>query len=306
MKKKLLKIALILVIVLVVIIGVAIWQIGSIAKIVMERGTTAALGVPTQINDVDISLIGGSVKVSGLEIQNTPDFETPALMKVGGIIVDVESGSLLSDVVVVSLIEMRDMEVFFEAKGTKNNFKPILVNLREFKGAEDETEKDAVSETSDDKTEDESAKRFVVDRLVLAGMSVHVDVSGMKKMTVKLPDIELTDLTDENAGGVLIEELVGKIVPLIMAETLRSVADLPIDLVKDIGDDVLKLGDTLGQDAIKILGQGMPELFGDAVGTVGKEADKTLKNIDKTLNEAGEKLKGLFGGKKKDNEKENE
>ena len=55
-----------LVLLVLIALGVVLWlTIDSIAKTGIERGGTYALGVPTTVDSVSLSLLGGEMRING-------------------------------------------------------------------------------------------------------------------------------------------------------------------------------------------------------------------------------------------------
>jgi len=73
--RKLLKLVAAVVLLVVIVAGIAWLYIDSIATTGIEEGATYALGVPTTVEDVSVSLLGGTVKIFGLTVANPEGFK---------------------------------------------------------------------------------------------------------------------------------------------------------------------------------------------------------------------------------------
>lgn len=320
MLKKLVKIAVILVVVLIVVIGVIFWQINALAKAAIERGGTYALGVPTAVEDIDISLFGGSVKVDALNIANPQGFEAPHLLQNRYFGLEIESGSVFSDTIKVPLIELDGMDVYLEKnKEGQNNFSAILANLEKFKSGEEEQV-----------DQQKEGKKFIVDKIALTNITAHVDLPVVGMQTFKIDRIELNGVTEDNAQGVAMEELAARIMPAIMGNVVemgKGLGKVPLELAGKLTGELVNVANLLGQSAGAMLGEatgqaaklaesvlkeggkvlkGAAEGVGKTVEGVGEGLGKGVGGLGKGVGNLGKGIGGLLGGKKKDDEEEEE
>ena len=313
MLKKLVKVAVVLVIVLIVVVGVIFWQINSLAKAAIEKGGTYALGVPTAIEDIDISLFGGSVAVDVLNIANPQGFESPHLLQNRHFGLEIEGGSVFSDTIKVPLIELDGLDVYLEKnKDGQNNFSAILENLEKFKSGE-----------SEQAEEQEEGKKFIVDKIALTNITAHVDMPVLGMQTFKIDRIELNDVTKDNAKGVAMEELAARIMPAIMGNVVemgKGLGKVPLELAGKLTGELTNVASLLGESAGAMLGQatgqaaklaesvlkeGGKALEG-AAGELGKTVEGVGEGLGKGVGDLGKGLGGLLGGKKKDDEEKEE
>lgn len=317
MVKKLAKLMIGIVIVLVIVAAVAWMMIDSIAAGAIEKGGTYALGVPVTVDNVDIGLIGGSVGLDGLTVANPEGFTEPHLMAAGHFGLKIEGGSVLSDTVRVPLIELNGLDVYYIKTGDGDNVQPILDNLERFKSdapAEDEPAAEA-----------KPGRKFIVDRLTMTDITLHLRVPVVGTRTVKINRIEMDGLTQDNAQGMAMSELMGRIVPAVLASvfSVDQVAELVPNvagsLVKQLGHvDALatQVGGKAGQMAEAVIGQGTEALKDagqkgtEALKKVTGEGSEALKKAAEGAGGAGEDLgkkveqgisgalEGVFGGKK--------
>ena len=313
MLRKLVKIAVVLVVVLIVVIGVIFWQVNSLVKAAIEKGGTYALGVPTAIEDIDISLFGGSVKVDVLNIANPQGFESPHLLQNRYFGLEIEGGSVFSDTIEVPLIELDGLDVYLEKnKEGQNNFSAILENLEKFKSGE-----------SEQAEEQEEGKKFIVDKIALTNITAHVDMPVLGMQTFKIDRIELNDVTKDNAKGVAMEELAARIMPAIMGNVVemgKGLGKVPLELAGKLTGELTNVASLLGESAGAMLGQatgqaaklaesvlkeGGKALEG-AAGELGKTVEGVGEGLGKGVGDLGKGLGGLLGGKKKDDEEKEE
>ncbi len=157
--------------------------LNRIVKTGIEKVGPLVVGVPLTLDDVDISLLGGSFALQGFEVGNPEGFDSPRAAHVGRMRVDAELRTLLSDVVVIPLVEVARPELTVEFSGGTTNFGRILKGMKS-------KEKEARERTD---------RRLRIGTLRIEQPSVRLaNLPGGRAMSVDLPGIELTDLS---AGG---------------------------------------------------------------------------------------------------------
>jgi hypothetical protein len=265
--------------VLVVAALVVLWlALDWIAESAIEHGATYALGVPTTVGDVDLSLLGGEVTIRELAVANPEGFQTPHMMRLDRLNVRVRPGSLMEDAVEVEQFVIEGLDVYIEQKIGKSNVSVILGNLEKF-GTEGGGEK-----------KEAGGKKLKVGHVQIRNVVAHVQVLPIggqtSTLTVKVPEILLDDVTSDSGGGVVIAELAARLVPAVLAAILeKGKGVLPDDLAKDLGDGVGRTAQALGTGAGRLVNQ------------VGKGVGGALKGL-------GKPLERFLPGRKGDADKE--
>jgi uncharacterized protein involved in outer membrane biogenesis len=281
--KKALKIIGIIVGVLVVLLLVAWLMIDRIAKAGIEKGGTYALGVNTTCDSVGLSLLKGELGVSGLTVANPEGFETPHFIKTGRVEVGVDTGTLLSNTIVVNRFELKGLDLNFEhGKGT-TNVSAILDNLKSPEaGKKAETPKE------------EGGRKVKINKVLLHDIVAHVQMLplGGKASTldIKIDELVLENV-DSDGSGISVADLIRRLVPAVLAAIFERGKGVITDA--DFG----KLGDQIGE-ATQSLGAGAAHLTKQATENMGKAA----KDAEESLKKGGDAIKkgveGLFGGRK--------
>jgi len=271
--KKVLIGLLALVVILVVVVGVILFRVNDIAKAGIQEGGKYALGVDTTVDSVDISLFGGTFAMADLQIANPAGFDAPFLMKNGKFNLALDTGSFWSDTIEVPLIELDGLDLHIIKKGDQNNISPILEHLKQFEGGE--------------KAEEETGtgKKFIIRKLVIKNVKAHLDVPIVGKKTVAVPDIELTDLTQDNAGGLMMSEVMARLFPMITAAALQARGDLiPGDLAGVLQGDLSGVAKNLGGNVATMI-----ENPAKMLENVGGEAGKIIEDATKGLGDGAGK-----------------
>ena len=270
--KKLIKALVAIVIVVLIAAGLAWYFIDAIARTGIEKGATYALGVETTVDDLSLSLLGGTMTMDGLTVSNPEGYTTPHLVRSGRFDLKVDPGTVLKDKVVVNRFHLDGLDMNIEQKGLRqSNLSVIMGNLKRFKGPD--------KQEPDKPKEEPSGKKVVVDRIVIENVVAHVHLASIGSKTVKVPRIVLENVSNDGQG-LTISELTARLLPAILAAVLEEGGDIiPDDLADALDDDL--------DGAVKALGGNASELVKQSARKVGNK----LKD-----------LKDIFGDKKKNEE----
>jgi len=253
MKKanKILRIVLLVIVVLVVSVVVLIHLFGNSAlKAGIETAASKTLTVPVNIDDMDFSILGGSVGFQNLVIDNPPGYKHDKLLEVGNARIAVGIGSLLKETVNIKEIMFDGVNVVLEQKGlTSNNLQDIIKALpKPDAEAEEKTQK--------------PAKKLHIDNLEITNVTVKaklLPVPGKADtVTLKLNPIRMTDLGSDDKMDVA--KLSSKILLAIATGVAEQGAGLlpegMTDGMKAALGTVTDLGKTAAEEGQKILEEG--------------------------------------------------
>jgi len=262
-----LKVVLVIAVVLLAALVAGWLFINSIARTAIERGGTYALGVDTRVDSVSLGVFKGEARVDGITISNPEGFKTPHLMKTRRLEVSLRPGSLMEDTIEVSRFEIDGLDLNLEQKVGSTNISALLDNIKKQEAP-----------AKPEQPQQPGGKKLKVNRIVVRNVVAHVQVlpigGNATTLDVKVPEIILTDVTPENAtGGVVISELVKKIVPAILAAVVE------------------KCKGAIPDADLKQFGSGLGKVV-EGVGTSVKEAGEAAKKG------VGGALEKIFGGKK--------
>jgi hypothetical protein len=195
------------------------------------------------------------LQIDGLHISNPEGFTVPHFMEFGSMEIDLEPASLLKETIVLESFELDGLEVNIEQKLLDNNVKQILDNLKRFK--------------RDGEEKEPGGRKVKVDSLrirnVVARFHLVPRLIQPQELRVEVPDIELTDVTSDGTKGVVIAELVARIVPAILAGVLESSeGKVPGGVLRDLRAKISDFGgalsDRIGEfaDQIRVRFAGEP------------------------------------------------
>jgi len=270
------------VVVIVVVAGVVgyLW-LDTIAKEAVQRGGTYAMGVDTTVDKVSLRPFAGQLQMQGLNVANPKGFNGAHLMQTGTFELELVPSSLMDKTIVLKKFELDGLDMYIDQQMPRSNISVIMDNLKKLGDEKPKEEKPS------------EGKNIRVDLITIRNVVAHVKVLVGPELTIKIPEIQLKNVTGDNAAGVALPVLVARILPAIVAAVLESGKGvLPPELAMALRGDVSALTAQLGGQAQQMV-KGVQGEIGKTVGSVlGKDA-----NQPKTP--GGGLLDGILGGKKK-------
>lgn len=244
-------IALIILAVVILVVLVFAFMLDGIVKEGVEMVGPKITNVSIDLKSVHIGLLTGSAKVEGLVVGNPEGYKAPNAISVGVAEIGVNPLSILSGKIVVRTLHVISPDITFEGGLGGNNLSKIMDNVEAFShgGAKSTTKPGAPPAAG------QSGKKIQVDDFLVTGAKVHVHLTdlGGKEMTLSLPNIQLKNLGQGNAG-LTPAELTAVMLKAVTAATIKAVSSQASDLGKGIEG-----GATEGLDKIK---KGVGGLFG--------------------------------------------
>ena len=291
--KLLFKLFIALLVVVVIVVAGAFFYVDPIAKKSIEQGGEMALGVPTNLDKVHISLFGGEASLNGLRVANPPGFKAETFMQLGQGGVAVSLGSLMGDTIKIPQVKLTNIRINLEQVGKENNIDPILARAKSLSGK---------SAKSTAPPADKAGKKFVVEYFLLDDVQINASLDLLGQATavnLVLPKIELRDLGAKEQG-IPMPELIQKVVQAVLSVAQNSSGQLSPALAKllagELGDlDNIK-AEVIGQAKVQV-----EEKVEDLQQKLKEEVPLNLSpELDKAVDEkAGTLLKGLLGSEKK-------
>lgn len=259
-------------------LGVVWWRIDSIAETAIERGGSAALGVPTRVGLVLLRPFAGALAVTSLQIDNPPDYEG-AFLEVGSTRVAVDLGSLREPTVVVREVAIEDVDLLLEQRLRASNFGTILEHVKG-PGASEPPPSEPGG----------PSKQVVVQDLVIRDVTARVrlvaapGVPGAgREVTVEIPELRLQDVGSQTQGGAAIGEVVATVVRALLQAVATRSPDLPGELASQLRTSL----QGLAQVPFQIQGDVVSTTRDLAEGAVG-EAKKALEQPTEALEKSGQ------------------
>lgn len=203
-----------------------------------------------RVKDVSLSLMGGSIALSGVEVANPPGYGTPQAINLGKINVVVDRNSLFSDRIVIKEIRVDNPSITLEKIGKTTNLQAL---------------QDAIGRNAPPADETAEPIKVLINDIYVNATTLNYKLSkaGSQK-SMSLPDVHLQNIGTGGEGvdvKAAINQVVAQMTPVVMAELVKLEG---IGVVKDslgkVGnlDNLLKDG---GGDLLKGAGESGGKLF---------------------------------------------
>jgi len=265
---KTLKLIVLSIVVLLLILVVAFYFFsGYLLRVGIETAGTRALGVGVYVDDVDLSILGGTVEIDGLIVKNPPGYAYEDLLELGQGKVTAKLGSLLADTVRIKELKLDGIDLVIEQKALSNNLQDVVssISSKKKKKAEDKERAEP------------SGKKLQIGELEISNIRVKVKLLPVPgkadTVTLNLDAIKMSNLgTDSKLStGILASKIMLAIadgvaeqgvgvLPKEMVKTMKSALGKTIDLGKTATEEGKKLLEE-GRDSGKELIEGFKSLL---------------------------------------------
>ena len=181
-----------LVLLTVAIAASPLW-LGSAAGAIARSVVPAQTGTEFEVGKISANVFSGKFSVEGIRLGNPKGYKPANAVTVGSVFVNLDMASLLSDVIVVKEIAVKDTFVSYVSNNGTNNFEWISNYM-----AANSKQKRKEKKEKDEKTT--ADKKAVIDRLAVSGTVVQFEF-----IPFPIPDITLNDVGKKSNGATLSE-----------------------------------------------------------------------------------------------------
>ena len=266
-----------LIILLLILLGVGYYYLGSIVKEAINRYVPEVTGTTAVVEHVDLSLLKGHVEIRGLKIGNPKGYSPNNIFELGQIEVVFLPKSVLTDKIIVNSVLIDGTKVSAELKNLyslDNNVSALQKNIEKYLGTTDKKDAPKKTEPTSEQPKKSAGKKVIVKDLKINNTEVSVGFSG-HTMTIPLPNIHQTGIGEEKKKKS-VGEIIADILDLISVESIKAVATGAKDLAKDIASGAKDLAKQGLKDAKDILSSGSEAVKGNA-----KKALQDIKGLFK-------------------------
>jgi len=194
--------------VLVVLAAAVVLLLTNLDRIVaaaIEKYGSEAVGTKVTVSSVRIGLKEGTGSIRDLRVGNPPGFSGADAIRLEDISVDVDTGSVTGDPLVIDKIVVRAPHVSYETDDSgRSNIDAIRAHLEKRQAAGAGEKKEAAAK---------EGKKILIRRLIVEKGTVAMASASRpgKPLTVPLPRIELTDLggKDGDSPGDIASQIAG-------------------------------------------------------------------------------------------------
>ena len=115
--------------VILLLVGVAIYFFDSIVHRGIEVAGSQALGAGVTVASVSLSPLNGSGTIRGLRIENPEGFNSDFAIQIEEVSVNINASSIFADVVEIESVRFIQPQIIYETKITTDNIRALLNNL---------------------------------------------------------------------------------------------------------------------------------------------------------------------------------
>jgi hypothetical protein len=185
---------------LVLIALVAIYfSLNGLVRLGVERGATRATGQTTSLHAAAVSIFGGTLQLSGLDVDNPTGYSSAKLFAMKDCQASAQISSLLTNDVIIPSIAIDGLEVTIEQNGLKSNLTDVL-NLS----------KSSTPAAGGSAAPTPPGRNIHVGVIELTNTLVHLNAVG-QTLTLNLGPIEIDDPTNPDGRPTKIADIVAKI-----------------------------------------------------------------------------------------------
>lgn len=203
--------------------------------------------------EVNISPFSGQGEIKGLVVGNPEGYKTESAIKLGLVRVEIDTGSLLSDRIIIKEVLIDGPEITYEMSLKGSNIAKILANIQSVA----DSAGGGKSGASDSKDTGGGKKLQINDLRITNGkIKLSAKILQGKAITLPLPDIHLKDIGKEKEGSS-VGEVVEKVFAAVTKSTTKAVTgsgELLGKGVKAAGETLNKAGAGIKEGAAKIFG----------------------------------------------------
>lgn len=227
MKKIIIRIAIGLVVLVVLAVAAVFIFLDAAVKRGVETVGPKLTKVEVKLDAAHISIFSGSGSLKGFLVGNPEGYKTPQAISVGKASLALKPGSLLSDKLVITSINVESPDITFEGGLSGNNLKTILNNINETTGG------GTTPTNATPKEAKKANKKLEVDDFAITGAKLHLSITGLTSNAVPivLPPIHLTNL-GTGPDGITVTELSKRVLTAIEQEAAKAAASGLTDLGK--------------------------------------------------------------------------
>ncbi len=217
-------------------IGILLVSLDSIIEKSVTVFGTKMTGTKVELKDVSLSLLGADLTLKDFSVGNPSGYASTQAFDLKKLRADVERNSIFSDNIVINEIVIDGAVIAYEPQinGT-SNLSDIKKNVETNTGmAEKKTDtaetKSTTTETTEESTTESKQKKTVeikLFKMTNCKVIVSSKLLNNQKITVPLPDIQLTDIGGKDKKNSSPEEVFAYIYDDILMEIVKAVSSAP-------------------------------------------------------------------------------
>jgi len=240
----------------VIVLLLAVLFINSLIRTGIEVVGSRSLGTEVELSRAHLSYLRGRLALSGLKISNPKGFKTERLFQLARASAAVQPATLFQDEITIETVVLNSPSLTVEQSIHGTNLAAVMENIQSEK-------------TKDGAKTKEKSYRIKMLKITGARVTFSSLVAMKSPVTIPLPDIQIQNLTNEDGTGLILAQVVQRVlVKMLQAALTEGKGLMPTEALSDLRRD---------------LGNVVPDLAGSTLGTAKG-----------TLAETAERMKGLF------------
>lgn len=246
-----------IIIVLVLLIGAALWygwsQLGNLVKYGIEQGTPPIVQTAVTVDQVLLSPMSGSGVIEGFAIGNPTGYSALPAVRLGRAELALDTGSVNRDKIVIKYIRITAPEFNLEAGLGGTNLKQIAKNAQSYVAQQDKGAPTPATPAAS--SPPKRAVKLQVNEFLITGAKLSASAAGLLPgvdAKATLPDIRLVNL-GTGVDGITPAELIAEVLNQISTEAIKASAGGTLKNLLQGGEVKLNTG---------ALEDGMKKLFG--------------------------------------------
>jgi hypothetical protein len=304
--KCLLKLFVFAVLGIVLLVGAGIALVDPMVQAAVTEGVGYTTQQETQLESADIGLFSGKLAFEGLEIANPPGFEETPLLRIGAFRTTLDMAASSRARIELDLVELADLELALELKGTESNVTQLIKRLRDLQEQLKETQPKPGGEAPPKSPSPEQAGPEIgIEKIRISGVSASLRISEVPKISgvykLDVPDMLLENFSSDMDHATMIEWTAHVLETILTSALTAGEGQFPGQwqglLAKGLKDEQLMQGDLSGvKKKLELEAKGeLDEIIEGVKQDPAGQLDKSLDKLKKNMNA----LDGLLGGKKK-------
>ena len=258
----------------VLLVGVPLYYVDSLAKDALERGATESFGTKTTLGSVRLGLLSGQVGLGNLRVRNPEGFDARNFFEIGKGRFSVGLGDFLEEEVKVDQLVLENLSLSLERRAGSSNYGTVLENMRRQPPPDPEN----------------PGKRFVIDDLRIQNVTANLRFEAPggigKDLEVLIPEVRLRQVGSDSEGGVIVSQLWGTVLRAVLAAVVRGGGGVAGFITQDLAGSLGRLGHV----PIELVG----DVTRTGAGVVKGGASLAKEGAERVLEGAGDAAGGLI------------
>ncbi|HUO08471.1 MAG TPA: hypothetical protein VM008_09255 [Phycisphaerae bacterium] len=241
--------------ILILLVVVLYFSLDTLVRFGVEKGASIATGQTTSLQSAKVSILGGSLELSGLDIDNPAGYSKNKLLSMKDCKSSAQISSLLTNDIVIPEIDIDGLDVLLEQNGLKSNLADVLA-----------VSKSHTAAAGGSSAPTPSGRNIHVRVIKLTNTRVHLATLG-QSLTIDLGPLEIDDPTNPDGRPMKVADVVSKVLTHV-AEQIANNPQIPDALkgsinqaegaIKDVTNVLNSTGKDLGSKA-----QGLTKSLGN-------------------------------------------